>query len=285
MKLGELLIKGMSPETQRVMDGLQIHTKQLQKYLAPMQDVMIKQSLALQRASRPYQNILSQYSKFIAQHEEGLRGFRDLAKNLNGLSISFLVQSQVITRELVEPKSTIKTYEVDINKIETKIDGYATKSDIQEISKRIANLEIVKIKQTTQEYKLEINQQNCQEKLLWLTMSGNRLMINDTIAYHTFKTNSNDMPSINSRLINHLISNPCVEFSRKDLIESRVLKEDEDKDFNICLQDMKFADDFAKLFFKASKNTIKLINPITPETKQQKGIEFVELPKMFKKKR
>ncbi len=287
MKLGELLINSISPETQRVLDGLRVQKEQLEKYLAPMQDAIAKQSIALNHASRPYLHALNHYSKLLAQNEKHLRGFKNLSKNLNGLSISFLVQSQVITKELTDRKEDLETRDTKTpNKIDlTPINEYATKSDIQDISKRIANLETVRIENTRQEYKLEINQQDCQERLLWLTMSGNKLMINDTIAYHTFKTNSNDRPSINSRLINHLISNPHTEFSRQDLMDLNILDKNEDKDFNICLQDMKFVDEFAKLFFKTSKNSIELTNPITPEIKNKKGIEFIELSKILKKKK
>ena len=291
MKIEDLLKPvAVSPKIQQALRGSKNLELSMQKYLQkhsiPIQNTL----LSLSKAIIPCVDILNLCLEFIKKNEESLREFSNLAKNLNGLSISFLVQSQFITKESSKPSRNIKTYGINnLNKTKSEtpvqIDKYATASDIQEINARISNLESVQIEQTRQEYKLEIKQQNCQEKLLWLTMSGNKLIMNDTIIHHTFKTNSNDIPSINSRLINHLILNPCTEFSRDDLIKKRVLNKNEDKDFNICLQDMKFVDNFAKLFFKTTKDTIELTNPITLETKNKKGMEFIELPKISKKKK
>lgn len=124
------------------------------------------------------------------------------------------------------------------------------------------------------------NQKNkYQEELLWITISGNKLMMNNSIMCHTFNTGSDGVPSINHRLISHLISNPNETFSRKELIELNILREKEDKDFRTCLADMKFTNDYAKLFFDVTKDTIKLTTPITEETKQSKRIDYIELPK------
>lgn len=247
----------------------------IQKSTQPLRESMLASSKMFENL-KP---IVNQYQAFTFQN-------KDLFKSLNGLSISFLLQSQSITRHIAteniidndKPRQEVVNEKQTISQASIQIQSFATKNDIERLEKKINLLEKQSLLPTTV---IEHNTSNC-EKLTWLSLTNKGLILNDTFLYHTFKPNVRGESSINEKVIRHLINHPNVEFSRDDLIENNVLNKNDDKDFTICLQDMKFENDFAKLFFEVSKDKIKLINPITPEVKKERGISYIPMPKSSK---
>jgi hypothetical protein len=250
----------------------------IQKSIQPLRESMLASSKMFENL-KP---IFNQYQAFAFQNKDLLKGF-------SGLSISFLLQSQSITRHITtenainndKQRQEIVDERQTISQASIRIQSFATKNDIERLEEKINLLEKQNLLPTKE---IEQNSNNC-EKLTWLSLTHKGLILNDTFLYHTFKPNVRGESSINEKVIRYLINHPNVEFSRDDLIENNVLNKNDDKDFTICLQDMKFENEFAKLFFEASKDKIKLINPITPEIKKERGISYIPMPKVFKRQK
>jgi len=253
----------------------------------------LKSIEAIQKSIQPFRESMLTYSKMfenlkpiVSQYQAFAFQNKDLLKGFGGLSISFLLQSQTITRQIStendvnnnQSNHEIANEKQIISQASIQIQSFATKNDIERLEEKINLLEKQNLLPAKE---IKQSKNNC-EKLIWLSLTHKGLILNDTFLYHTFKPNVRGESSINEKVIRHLINNPNVEFSRDDLIENNVLNKSDDKDFTICLQDMKFENEFARLFFEASKDKIKLINPITPEIKKERGISYIPMPKSSK---
>jgi hypothetical protein len=117
--------------------------------------------------------------------------------------------------------------------------------------------------------------------VLWLSYNNKReLLLNDMFLLTTPRNSS-----INDRLLSYLTNNPNKIVSRQELEAQGRLKDGEDKDFYVFLDDVKIKGDLRKAFFgkDLSKHTLNLKNPIYKKDLKEQQIEYIDLKKLFKK--